>query len=393
MRNFSITTHPRHTWLTVLLLALLCGNGAELLRAQDSAPAPTPAPAPATEPAAPTPATPEAAGDPAKQQDLMNRFKEGRRLYDEKKYAEARTIFDGILADEPKKAKGSLFYGGLSSLMLGENQKAVEYLERFRAVDAKDPRPVVHLIQAYQSLKKALKVESLRRELYAMRTKALAENPNRDNWDLGRPEIRVLLDPMFVRERMRMQGGVSMEVSESFNYKDSPNAVYMAQIIGADGKVMRNIYISYDPDQTAAIRKEHASEPKYKNAEVFVYSEIFTKNEQTDRIEVYRIEVEPPTYDGARRWILDMLARPPKSILTINGDTLRTAAERSRPGAAAAPASAPGATPNTAASPATGTDTSPIALPPSGTPSGAAPLPAPAPPGTKRPAAKKPGQP
>lgn len=304
-------------------LALLFTAVAAL--AQTTAPAPAPAPAGTNAPAAST-------HSPEKLKEFEQRFGEGLKLYQQEKYAEARAVFEGILAEAPD-AKGSLFYGGNACLFMGESAKAIEYLERFRVLVPQDPRAIVHLIQANQALKRTPRVDALRRQLLAMRKEVLAKNPDRDKWDLGRPEISVLVDPMFVRERIRMQGGAVMEICEAFNYYDSPNAVYMAQIFAKDGKRLRNIYISYDPDKTAKLRKEHPNDAKYQKAEVFIYSEIFVKGEETDRIDIYDFKLVPPTYDATRKWLLEMLARPPKPVESISGDELR--------GGPAQPAAAP----------------------------------------------------
>ena len=235
--------------------------------------------------------------DPAKVQDLQNRFHQGLQLENDAKYPEALAVFQGIIKDEPK-AMGSLFYAGMVSLEMGHAEEAVDYLNRFRELSPKDFKGVVLLIQANQALRRTVKVEALRRELLAMRS---ADN------------IPGLTDAKsYVRERVRADQGNLIDISEFFDYTTDPNFVYLAEEKNPALGVLRRLVIFFNSDETKAAR---ARNEKFAEVEVFDFSEDVIKDGKSAQVNIYRQEYEKPSYETARKWILDAIKEPPKPLM------------------------------------------------------------------------------
>src|SRR5258707_10202440 len=89
---------------------------------------------------------PAPAEDPAKVAEFQKRFEQGYTLEQQGKLAEARVVYDGILADEPN-AKRSLLEAGKISIKLNELPKADAYLDKLHALVPDFPEAVELLIQ------------------------------------------------------------------------------------------------------------------------------------------------------------------------------------------------------------------------------------------------------
>jgi tetratricopeptide (TPR) repeat protein len=237
--------------------------------------------------------------DPARIEDLKMRFQQGVRLDNEGKLKEAREIFLGIIKDEPN-APGSLFYAAFTSLRMGEPEKAVEYIQRFRTVVPKDFKGIVIAIQANQALRRSVKVEALRKELLDLRASA---------------NIAGLTDSKsFRREFIIGEAGAMTVVMEFFDYKMEPYYLYQAEQFSAEGDLLRRLTVFYNPDETKITQSKNA---KFSTVEIFNFSEDVIKDDKAVQLNVYRQEFEKPSYDTARKWFLEAIKSPPKPIQTV----------------------------------------------------------------------------
>jgi len=286
------------------MLALSCG----WVPAQISpAPQPTPTPTPTPKPHivdVPQPAQPSAAAassdntDAAKVAEYQKRFEDGFALEQQGKLLEARAIYDGIIADEPK-ARRSLLEAGKISYKLGDLAKADDYLEKLHALAPDFPEAIELLIQINQALKRDVKVELLLRDF-------------RELHDSGRvPELST--SPCFVRERIHLDGQ-DIVVSQFFDYTQDPNTVWMAEVFDpASGQLKRRLLLNYDAETTRALR---AKDAKYANTQVFTWFEHVIKEGQVKEIDAYLQIFALPDYQKFRSAMLIILANPPKPIYT-----------------------------------------------------------------------------
>jgi len=239
--------------------------------------------------------------DAAKIAEYQKRFQDGYALEQAGKLAEARTIFDGILAEQPQ-AKRSLLEAGRISFKLGELTRADDYLEKLHEIVPDFPEAIELLIQINQALKRDVKVELLARDF-------------RDLRDSGKlPDLTQSL--CFVRERIHLEAQ-DIVVSQFFDYTKDPNTVYMAEVYDANGLLQRRILLNYDATSTAALR---ARDAKYQSAEVFSWIEHKMTNGQVKEIDVYLQIFALPDYDKFRSAMLAILANPPKPIYSAPVD-------------------------------------------------------------------------
>jgi tetratricopeptide (TPR) repeat protein len=229
--------------------------------------------------------------DPAKVQELARRFKEGVELENAGKFVEARKIFDGIIAEEPK-APGSLLCAGIASMQLNEFGRAIDYLQKFRVLQPKDGSALVFLIQANQALGRTAQVEPLAQELRAMRAEG--------------NEVKGLTDQAFYeRERAPRKDGTAVVVKEFYDEAKDPFLVWELTQLNAAGGTVRDMVISVDH------AKDAAAKPTY------VFAEYAIKDGQPRQINIYRQEKQRPDYDAFRKWCEDALLDPPKPILIV----------------------------------------------------------------------------
>ena len=248
-------------------------------------------------PAQDAPAVAKTAPDPAKIADFEKRFAQGQQLEQAGKLAEARAIFDGILAEEPN-AKGSLREAGIISFRLNELEKANGYFSKLHELVPDYPAAIESLIQINQALKRDVKVEILLKEF-------------RDLHDNGQsPEFSKSL--CFVRERLHTAEG-EIIISQFFDYTKQPNTAWMAEVVDDKGQLKRRLLLNYDPDATQALR---AKDPKYANTEVFTWFEHIIKDQQVKEIDAYLQIFALPDYRKFRSAMQVILSNPPKPLYT-----------------------------------------------------------------------------
>jgi hypothetical protein len=237
--------------------------------------------------------------DPAKIAELTQRFQSGVKFVNDGKPQEALDVFLGIIKEEPK-ARGSLFYAAVISLQLGQADAADGYISRFRELAPTDFRGLIVMIQVNQALRRSVKVEALRKELLTLR---------------GSSNIPGLTDARsYTRERINGDKGTFVNIAEFFDYTVEPNFVYLAEELNPDGELQRRLTVFYNKDETA---KARAQDPKFASVEVFNFSEDVLKDGKPVQVNIYRQEVDKPSYETARKWILDALHEPPKPLVTV----------------------------------------------------------------------------
>jgi tetratricopeptide (TPR) repeat protein len=239
---------------------------------------------------------------PEKAAQFEKRFKEGKVLFDDGKEAEALKVFDAILAEEPK-ARGSLFFGGWSHLNLGEYDPAADYLKKFLELDspvAQKFRALILAIQANQSLRRVAAVESLRKQLYDLRSSGQS--------------IPGLTDAkMFTREKIKGPNDTTYVIAEGFDPKVEPNRAWQLDVLDADLQLQRTLVLSYDAKSTAEFQTK---DKKLTGVEVYYLSELHYKDGKTVQVDVYRQEIEKPAYETCRQWMLDAVKQPPAPLFS-----------------------------------------------------------------------------
>ncbi len=291
----------------VPMLALACGWAPA-----QTPPAPTPTPTPKPHVVdVPQPVQPPASGatqgdnlDAAKVAEYQKRFGEGYALEQQGRLAEARAIYDGILAEEPK-ARRSLLEAGRISFKLGELARADEYLERLHELVPDFPEAIELLIQINQALKRDVKVELLVRDFGGLRDSGKA------------PELSRSL--CFVRERIHSDAQ-DIVISQFFDYTQDPNTVWMAEVFDPAGELKRRILLNYDPEATRALR---ARDAKYAGARIFTWFEHVIKDGQVKEIDAYLQIFALPDYQKFRSAMFVILASPPKPIYSVPVDAAK----------------------------------------------------------------------
>ncbi len=233
---------------------------------------------------------------PAKQAEYQKRFQEALAKYTSGRFAEARTQCEGILKEVPN-ARGSLLIAGRASLDLWEPEKAAPYLESFHKLEPKDFQGIIFGIQANQALKRTVKVEALRQELFALRKSATSP-------------IKGLTDAEeYTRERIRGAKNTIITVREYFDPKAAPYRAWEVRQIEGESKTVRSFDFSYSAD--ASTRAQQAGNPK---AEYYMFSEIIIKDEKPVQIALYREEKSKPDYSVFRKWFMEAIETPPKPL-------------------------------------------------------------------------------
>jgi tetratricopeptide (TPR) repeat protein len=235
--------------------------------------------------------------DPAKMADYQRRFQEGVRLDNEGKLKEAREVFLKITQEEPT-ARGSWFYAAFTSHRLGDYEKAADYISKFRELEPKDYKGLVVSIQVNQALRRSVKVEGLRRELWNLR-------------QTGGTIPGLTDSKSYIRERFPLGEGNVVSFLEFFDYKQEPYFLYEAKLFNAEDDVQRHLVITFDKKQSEELQ---AKGDKYKGVEMLYFSEFVIKDGKAQQINVYRQEVERPSYDTVRKWILEAIKAPPAPL-------------------------------------------------------------------------------
>jgi tetratricopeptide (TPR) repeat protein len=299
-----------------LFLGLIAAGVCEVEGQTTNSPPPPASPPPASPPATNRPhvvevpqpdqsPAPAAAStgemDPAKVAEYQKRFEEGYALQGQGKLAEARAIYDSILADQPE-AKRSLLEAGRVSFELGDDAKADEYLEKLHEIVPDFPEAIELLIQINQALKRDVRVELLTREFTDLRSSG---------------KVAQLTSSLcFVRERISRSPD-TIVVSQFFDYTQDPNTVWMAEVFDATGQIKRRLLLNYDPDATRALR---AKDAKYGSVQVFTWFEHVMTNGHVTAINAYLQIFALPDYNKFRSAMLILLANPPKPIYSTPVD-------------------------------------------------------------------------
>jgi tetratricopeptide (TPR) repeat protein len=252
-----------------------------------------PLPPASTSTAAPSAAStpPAAGGEDARTQILQQRFEQAKAVEAQGQLQQARQMFDAIIADAPD-AKGSLREAGIISLELNDNLKADDYFSRLHAIVPDYPMAIEALIQVNQALKRDAKVEILIEQF--SRLYAQGKVPQ----------------PYFMRERIKLDGGAQIAITQFFDYHQPPNYAWIADYLDANGQRVRRLTVNYDPEVTATMRKD----PKLANAEQFLVVDNVMSGGHVTRLDVYQQFLALPDYAKMRTILLEVFAHALKPI-------------------------------------------------------------------------------
>jgi tetratricopeptide (TPR) repeat protein len=236
---------------------------------------------------------------PDKVEAYKQRFGHGMDLAQAGKLAEARQVFEGILAEQPN-ARGSLLEAGKISFALGDLAKANNYIAKLHELEPDYPEALELLIQINQALGRDVMVELLARDFKTLH-------------DSGKvPNLQQSL--CFVRERIPFHDD-TIVVSQFFDYTTDPNTVWMGEVFDHAGKLTDRLLLNYDPDATQALR---AKDPKYGHTEVFTWFDHEIQDGRVARIKAYLQIFALPDYAKFRSAMLLILANPPKPIYSAD---------------------------------------------------------------------------
>ena len=245
-----------------------------------------------------TPTTPLPASqlDPARVAEYQQRFEQGYALEKQGQLEPARSVFEGIIAEQPD-AKRSLLEAGRISLELDDPLKADEYLDKLHALVPDFPEALELLIQANEALKCDVKSERLVREFRALR-------------DSGK--VPGFSDSLFFeREHIHFGAGSEIIISQFFDFTKPPYYALRAELYGPTHERQRVLLLKYDPEGTQMVR---AKNPKLAQDNVFLLAEPFYTGAQMTKINVYQELLSTPDYNKARAMLLVILTQTPKPI-------------------------------------------------------------------------------
>ena len=122
---------------------------------------------------------------------------------------------------------------GLISVELGDDAKADEYFSKLHALVPDYPMAIEPLIQVNQALKHDAKVEILIAQFQQLY--AAGKVP----------------EPYFVRERIRLDDGREIAITQFFDYHQPRYYAWAAELFDAKHNLVRRLTVNYDPDVTA----------------------------------------------------------------------------------------------------------------------------------------------
>jgi tetratricopeptide (TPR) repeat protein len=222
---------------------------------------------------------------------LQQRFEHGKAVEAEGQLQQALAIFDGIIADAPD-AKGSLREAGLISVELGDASRADGYFSKLHALVPDYPMAIEALIQVNQTLKRDAKVEILIKKF-------------KDLYAQGK-----VPEPYFVRERIRLDGGTEIAITQFFDYHQPRYYAWAADLFDAKHNLVRRLTVNYDPDVTATMRKD----PKLAGAEQFLIVDNVMTDGHVTRLDVYQQFLALPDYYKMRTVLMEIFANALKPI-------------------------------------------------------------------------------
>jgi tetratricopeptide (TPR) repeat protein len=229
--------------------------------------------------------------DNARVAALQQRFAHGQAVEAQGDLQQALAIFDGIIADAPD-AKGSLREAGLISVELGDAVRADGYFSKLHALVPDYPMAIEALIQINQTLKRDAKVEILIAQYKRL-------------YDAGK-----VPKPYFVRERIRLDGGKEIAITQFFDYHQDPHYAWAADLFDAQHNLVRRLTVNYDPDVTATMHKD----PKLANAEQFLVVDNVMAGDHITRLDVYQQFLALPDYVKMRTVLVEIFAKALKPI-------------------------------------------------------------------------------
>ena len=234
--------------------------------------------------------------DPAKLAEYQKRFEQGYALQQAGQLAQARTIYESILAEQPD-AKRSLLEAGRISLKLNELEKADTYLTRLHDLVPDFPEAYELLIQTNQALKRDIKVAILIKQFQAL-------HASTQNADFAQ-------SLKFVREQIKLDTGDVIVFTQFFDYTKDPNYVWQAQVLGADGTVKRQINLFYDAKAGKQIEQQ---DPKLANAAQFILVEDVLAGGKVSRVDAYFQMFSLPEYKKIRTTMIAVLGGAYKPV-------------------------------------------------------------------------------
>jgi len=232
-----------------------------------------------------------ASAEDARTAALQERFQQAKAVEAQGQLVQAREMFDAIIADAPD-AKGSLREAGLISVELGDNLKADGYFSRLHELVPEYPMAIEALIQVNQALKRDAKVEILIEQFAHL-------------YSLGK-----VPEPYFARERIRLDGGAEIVITQFFDYHQPRYYAWAADYFDAQHQLKRQLTVNYDPDVTAQMRKD----PKLANAEQFLVVDNVMTNGHVTRLDVYQQFLALPDYVKMRTVLMEVFAHALKPI-------------------------------------------------------------------------------
>jgi tetratricopeptide (TPR) repeat protein len=250
-------------------------------------PAPTPEPATAESTATMSP-------EDARVAALQARFKQAQDVAAQGQLQQALQLFDGIIKDAPD-AKGSLQAAGTICVQLGDYVRADGYFSKLHVLVPDYPPAIEALIQVNGALKHDVKVDIMIDQL-------------RKLWEQGKLDPK---RPYFVREHIPFGTGSQIEITQYFDYHQTPNIAWTAEYIDPQGNLKRRLFVNYDPDVTAKMHED----PKMANAEQFlVIDEIADADGHPTRLDVYQQFLALPDYAKMRLILMEIFAHALKPI-------------------------------------------------------------------------------
>jgi tetratricopeptide (TPR) repeat protein len=242
--------------------------------------------------------------DPAKIADFERRFAQGRQLEQQGKLADARAVFDGILAEAPD-AKGSLAEAGHISVQLRDYVNADRYLSKLLALVPDYPPAIEQLIPVSQTLKHDAKAEILIKKFRDLYTTGKLQEFH----TLHEPDNP--LEPYFVRELIHLDDGREIVITQFFDYHQPRYYAWAAELFDASHNVKRRLTVNYDPNVTASLR---AKDPTLAHAEQFLLVDNVIAGDKVARLDVYQQFLALPDYTKMRTILLEVFANALKPI-------------------------------------------------------------------------------
>jgi len=214
---------------------------------------------------------------PERQKELREKFLEGKKLVDQKRFLPALDIFKGILNEDPK-ARGSLLMSALTYNQLLMFTTASELFDRFLALEPDHVAGNMGALKAYQSSGKIEKALQARTHLLKL------QRQGKD------PRFQILLS--FERQVKKLPGGEVISVQEAFPGKQG--FVWKLLLLGEKmTSIERTIeWKRADPAQKEIMGVDATSE-------LWILGEPLYQSGELEEYKVRKIHTGPLGYDQA----------------------------------------------------------------------------------------------